>query len=251
MVSRSWLRHAIMTTTVRARPVFIAALQREIALLTKGEGWHTDNTHRAKNIHVYSHQDAIIACAGMGAHRASLAVEAALAAGPVSELISIGWAGACDDRLHVGDIIHPSIVIDAKTGERFFIAEPTTTEAPEILVTVATPAGAIEKQRLGISYYASAVDMEAAAVARIARARELPFHAIKAISDEADFELPDMQKFSTSQGQFREAAFGFHIALRPSLWLPVVTMAKSSKLAAERLGAEIESHIQQHRDRRP
>jgi adenosylhomocysteine nucleosidase len=241
-----------MTNAAKARPVFIAALQREIASFTKGQGWQEiENAGNGRDIHVYVHDDAMIACAGMGVHRASLAVAAALSVGPASELISVGWAGACDDRLHVGDVIHPSIVIDAKTGERFFIAEPTTTEAPEILVTVAAPAGAIEKQRLGISYYASAVDMEAAAVARIARARELPFHAIKAISDDADFELPDMQRFATSRGQFREAAFGFHVALRPSLWSPVMTMAKSSKLAAERLRTEIEAHIQQHWNRRP
>jgi uridine phosphorylase len=164
-----------MTNAAKARPVFIAALQREIASLTKSQGWRENKGAYGRHIHVYLHDDALIACAGMGVHRASLAVEAALSVGPASELISVGWAGACDDRLHVGDVIHPSIVIDAKTGERFFIAEPTTTETPEILVTVATPAGAIEKHRLGISYYASAVDMEAAAVARIARARELPF----------------------------------------------------------------------------
>ena len=87
------------------------------------------------------------------------------------------------------------------------------------------------------------------AVARIARAHELPFYAIKAISDDADFELPDMQRFSTSRGQLREAAFGIHAALRPSLWPPIISMAKSSKLAAERLHVAIQAHIQQHRDR--
>jgi adenosylhomocysteine nucleosidase len=232
-----------------AKPIFIAALRREIAALTKGEGWHPDGEDRGRDIHVYVHADAIVACAGMGGHRASLAVEAALAAGPASELVSVGWAGACNHLVHIGDVIHPTIVIDAKTGERFFVAEPATTEASVILVTVGAPASAIEKQRLGIHYYASAVDMEAAAVARIARAHELPFYAIKAISDDADFELPDMQRFSTSRGQLREAAFGIHAALRPSLWPPIISMAKSSKLAAERLHVAIQAHIQQHRDR--
>jgi adenosylhomocysteine nucleosidase len=231
-----------MTISSKPRPIFIAALQREIASLV--QGWRGDEELPARHIHLYWNDHAIVACAGMGAHRASLAVEAALKLGPASELISVGWAGACNHRLSVGDVIHPAIVIDAKTGERFFITEPVSTEAPEILVTVANPAGAIEKQRLSISYYASAVDMEAAAVARIARARELPFYAIKAISDGADFELPRMERFSTPNGQFREAAFGLHVAIRPKLWSPVITMAKSSRLAAERLQAEIQAHIQ-------
>jgi adenosylhomocysteine nucleosidase len=234
-----------MTTTLKPRPIFIAALQREIASLV--HGWQRDETAAARHVHVYWNDDAIVACAGMGAHRASLAVEAALKIGPATELISVGWAGACNDRFEIGDVVFPKIVIDAKTGERFFIAESATAEPPDILVTVASPAGAVEKQRLGISYYACAVDMEAAAVGRIARARELPFYAIKAISDAADFELPGMERFSTANGQFREAAFGLHVAIRPKLWSPVMTMAKSSKLAAECLRTEIQAHIQNHR----
>jgi adenosylhomocysteine nucleosidase len=107
----------------------------------------------------------------------------------------------------------------------------------------------MEKERLGISYYAVAVDMEAAAVARIARAHDIPFRAIKAISDESRFEIPDMDHFATPDGQFREAAFGLHVALHPSLWSPVRNMAKSAKLAAERLQLEIRAHIEESRKR--
>jgi adenosylhomocysteine nucleosidase len=234
--------------TLKSRPVFIAALPREIALLVAHRGWRADEKLVTRKIHLFEHEDAIVACAGMGAHRASLAVEAALALGPASELVSIGWAGSCTDWHHAGDVIRANIVVDAKTGERFFTAEKAQGKrGQEIVVTVAAPASAKEKQRLDMSYYAAAVDMEAAAVARIARARELPFYAIKAISDDAGFELPNMQRFTTSDGQFREAAFGLHVALRPNLWKSVLTLAKSSKLAAQHLCAEIEGHIQ-HRD---
>lgn len=233
----------------KPRPVFIAALPREIASVV--HGWRADETLTNRDIHLFWNDEAVVACAGMGAHRASLAVEAALGLGPAAELISVGWAGACNPRYRTGDIVRPEIVIDAKTGERFFIQEPATTEMSEIVVTVASPAGATEKQRLASSYYASAVDMEAAAVARVARARDLPFYAIKAISDEAEFELPAMQRFSTPTGQFREAAFGLHVALRPSLWSPVAILARGSKLAAARLHAEIEEHIQHHWERTP
>jgi adenosylhomocysteine nucleosidase len=183
----------------------------------------------------------------MGAARASLAIEAALALGPASELVSVGWAGACDLEFHVGDVIQPSILIDARTGERFFVVDPETTEAAKIVVSVPAPAGVTAKHRLRVSYFASAVDMEAAAVARIAQAHGLPFSAIKAISDEADFELPDMQQFSTEDGQFQESEFGLFIAFRPWMWKSVLIMARGSKLAAQRLRGEIEAHIQEHR----
>jgi adenosylhomocysteine nucleosidase len=91
--------------------------------------------------------------------------------------------------------------------------------------------------------------MEAAAVARIALARELPFRAIKTISDSGDVELPDTSGFVTPDGQFRETAFALHVALRPYLWRSVATVARGSTLAAQRLRSEIEAHIQDNRER--
>lgn len=228
------------------RPIFIAALPREVSAIVKN--WRAHPPQR--NIHLYENKDAVVAHAGMGANRARLAVEAALALGPASELISIGFAGSCHPSATVGDIFFPTITVDTKTGERFFSAELDRKLAQnepvdhQILVTVPTPAGANEKQRLGESYYARAVDMEAAAVARIARARDLPFTAIKAISDAHDFELPDLAQFSTSDGQFREAAFALHLALHPKLWKSVATLAKGSKLAANNLRHAVESQIE-------
>lgn len=236
-----------MTLDSRPRPIFIAALEREIAALV--QGWRADEKLQTNHIHLHWNDNAVVACAGMGAHRASLAVEAALQLCPATELVSVGWAGACNPQLHIGDVVHPTIVIDARTGERFFVSDPDSTEPAEVLVTVAAPASAMEKERLAISYYAVAVDMEAAAVGRLARAQNIPFRVIKSISDESHFEIPDMEQFATSDGQFREAAFGLHVALRPSLWSPVRNMAKSAKLAAERLQLEIRAHIEESRKR--
>jgi adenosylhomocysteine nucleosidase len=237
-----------MTVTSQPRPVFIAALDREIAAMVNG--WRADETLPGKGIHLYWNEHAVVACAGMGAARATLAVDAALSLGPASELISVGWAGACLHRLQIGDVLFPDVVVDVRTGERFFPAnERAQHDGLEVLATVPSPAGPAEKSRLAVSYYASAVDMEAAAVARLARARDIPFRAIKAISDTVDFELPSMDRFTTPEGQLREAAFGLHVALHPRLWNPVLTMAKSSKLAAARLRTHMEAHLAQSKTR--
>jgi len=220
------------------RPIFIAALQREVSGLVKG--WRTHSP--APGIHLYEHENAIIAHAGMGANRARLAVEAALTLGPASQLISIGFAGSCGPSAKVGDILYHTIVIDTKTGERFFSADLES--AQQILATVPAPATIQHKQYLAESYQAQAVDMEAAAVARIARARDIPFRAIKAISDAHNFELPDTSQFTTSNGQFREAAFAFHLTLHPNLWKSVATLAKGSTLAANNLRRAVEAHIE-------
>jgi len=232
------------------RPAFVAALLREIAPLVKG--WQTDSALRARGIHLYWNEQAIVVCAGMGAQRATLAAQAAFAMGAVSSLTSIGWAGACDPAFHVGHVVEASVVIDARTGERFegrsgvsrhSASGSVVFESRPIIVTVPLPSSVHEKRRLAETYSASAVEMEAAAVARFAQIHQLPFFAVKAISDEADFELPDMDGFVDAQGQFREAAFGLHVALRPWLWLRVLRMARSSKLAAENLSAALRGRI--------
>jgi adenosylhomocysteine nucleosidase len=120
--------------------------------------------------------------------------------------------------------------VDAMTGERF-----EDSQYREVLVTGGSVASVGEKRRLWESYGASAVDMEAAAVARIARGHGLGFRAIKAISDEADFELQGLEGFATKDGQFREAAFALHAAVRPWIWGGVVRLGRNSEIALKAL----------------
>jgi len=228
------------------RIVIIAALWREVApLIQRNQNhWQRDANLHPKGVAVWISTDAVVAFAGMGESRVSLAVEAAFATGPVSELISVGWAGACVPGVRVGSIARPSTVVNARTGERY----SCVTGDGSVLATVAAFAGSEEKLRLHAAYGASALEMEAATVARLAQAHELPFRAIKAISDAADFDFPAIARFHTADGQFREAAFAAYVACRPWLWKPVLQMAQSSKLAAESLCVEIDLQIQQLRN---
>jgi adenosylhomocysteine nucleosidase len=220
------------------RIAIIAAFWREVAPLIQSHrrNWQRDSKLHPHSLAVWTNTDAVIVYAGMGERCASLAVEAALATGPISEIISVGWAGACVPGARVGSIVRPSTVIDARTGERF----PCVKGDGSVLVTVAAFAGKEEKLRLHAAYNAGSVEMEAATVVRLAQAHRLPFSAIKAISDAAEFDFPEIARFHTADGQFRETAFGFYAACRPWLWRPVLHMAKGSKLAAERLCAEID-----------
>ncbi len=78
--------------------------------------------------------------------------------------------------------------------------------------------------------------MEAAAVARAAQAHNLPFIAVKAISDDVNFEIPEMSRFIRT-GQFDTTRFVLHIAVRPWLWLRVFRLARNTKIASENLCA--------------
>ena len=219
-----------------SRVAIIAALPREVAPLVKG--WKRDDALREKKIFVWESERAIVACAGMGERRVAMAVDAACARGGVTELVSVGWAGAVHGGLRAGSVHRPAMVIDAKTGQRFLCGR-----GAGILVTAMAVADVAEKQRLHAAYNADLVDMEAATVARMAEQRGLPFRAVKAVSDEFDFEMKELASFTDTEGQFREAAFGLHVALRPWLWGDVMAMASNSKKSAEALCAALRDEL--------
>ncbi len=214
----------------------IAALPREIAGLVRGLA--PDAALRRRGIWLYRLPGAVVVAAGMGASRVALGVEAALACGGVTALISAGVAGACDPGLRIGDVVRAGEVIDTRTGERF-----SNSQYRQVLVTAPEIASVAEKRRLFASYYASAVDMEAATVARIAQAHGLYFAAHKAISDVAAFELAALARFATAEGQFREAAFALYAAVRPAMWGKLIELARNSKVAIDALTGELESQI--------
>jgi adenosylhomocysteine nucleosidase len=221
-------------------PAIIAALPREVEQLVRG--WHK---HKLPGkVSVYTNDFAVVACAGMGSHRATLAIQAAMAIRPVTILLSAGLAGACDPSLRVGDIVRTGDAIDTQSGERF-----GDSHSKQILVSTPTIASIQEKQRLRESYAASAVDMEAATVARIAQAHNLPFQAIKAISDDASFELKELARFATHDGQFREAAFVAYAIARPHLWSKLIELAGNSKCALQSLTKELETELNLYRQR--
>jgi adenosylhomocysteine nucleosidase len=108
-----------------------------------------------------------------------------------------------------------------------------------VLVSFGSVASPDQKRKLRESFGAEAVDMEAAAVGRAAQAHQLQFCAIKAVSDEADFEFPSIASFVDAQGQFSEWKFGFFVGLRPWLWRQVIKLGRNSHRAARALSASL------------
>ena len=215
----------------------IVALPREAAALVSG--WQAHKQHHHRGIYMWTRADAIVVAAGMGAARAAFAVEAALAHGAVSSLISAGLAGACDPAIAVGSVIEATEVIDARSGERHTTA--SCQPQPVRLVTGNGIAGIREKARLFASYDAAACDMEAATVARLAGAHQIPFRAIKAVSDNFDFELGAMERFTTRHGHFHTRRFALHTAVRPHTWAKTMKLGRHSALALKRLTATLEA----------
>lgn len=225
----------------------IAALPRELAPLARDLS--ATRISNSDGVLVQSaalggyHGSVLLATAGMGPERVSLAVAAALAHGPIGTLLSIGFAGACDPLLNPGNIVEASVVIDSRSGERFDTDANFEISSPRILVTSPQVAGSAEKRRLRESYNAAAVDMEAATVARLARAHSIPFGALKAISDEHSVDLTHLSAFADPQGHFRTAAFALHTLLRPQQWRATATLGRNSKSAIATLTSAIHQII--------
>jgi adenosylhomocysteine nucleosidase len=178
----------------------------------------------------------IAACAGAGLDAATRAFAGIEAGGPIDLVISIGWAGALTPDVAAGSAHNCAGVIDARTGERFHC----DAGAGKLwLATNPIVADELEKRRLSTTYKAALVDMEAAAIARLAAMRSIPFYAIKGVSDLLDAKLPDFNRFIDENGQFQTPKFVLFALLRPWLWPALVKMGENSRKASQSIAERI------------
>lgn len=214
---------------------FVAALEREVSGFT--QGWsRVEREHEGRNLVFFEGEGAVLLCGGVGYEAARRAASAVIALYRPTRLQSVGFAGALEAKMRVGEIFVPAVVIDARDGSRTEIAG-----GEGALVTFMNAASAQQKRNLAQAYGARAVDMEAAAVATAAQAHGIAFAATKVISDGLEFEMPEMDRFIDAQGQFKTASFAFYAALRPWQWGRVVSLARNSRVAARCLADHLKS----------
>ncbi len=209
----------------------IAALPGELKPLTR-EWPRTDQVA----LGFVNGVECLAAAEGMGGAAAMRSFQSIRAAATdLRVLVSYGWAGALSPELEAGTVHSVGEVVDARTGERF----ATSSGAETRLVTLGHVARREEKPQLAERYAASLVDMEAATVGRLARAHGLGFLCLRGISDSAEDDLPDFNRFLTRDGQLRMAAFVLRAALRPGSWGPLAALGRNSAAAAQVLAHEL------------
>lgn len=217
---------------MKRRIAILAALPREVVPLVRN--WPTRTIVEDEGAHLWECESAVVACAGMGRKRVEHALELAEARestfdrGSFSCILSVGYAGALRPCMRTDAKYWPATVIDAQTGERFECEGGNGT-----LVTSDHVVHTAEKRRLSQQWDADLVDMEAAAVARLAQTRNLPFRTLRVISDEAADKLPDLGQFTDELGRFREASFAVYLALHPWLIPSVLRMGKRAALGSQ------------------
>lgn len=229
------------------RTGLIAALPGELKSIVRG--WKHE---RRKGVDLWHHRDEdlwVAACAGAGQQAATRAFAAVEEDAPVDLAFSLGWAGALTRDLAPGTAHNIAGVIDARTGERF----RCDAYAGDLwLVTNPRVADHSEKIRLASTYSASLVDMEAAAIARLAAMRGIPFYAIKGVSDALDAKLPDFNSFVAPDGRFQTAKFALCSLLRPWYWSSLLRMGENSRRASQSIAKSLVSfldergHVDEH-----
>jgi adenosylhomocysteine nucleosidase len=217
-----------------SRIAIIAALPGELKPLVANGSWRQSDS-RASGPNVWTGSinghDAIAVAGGIGAAAAARAVDLALSRGPADALVSYGWAGAITCAVKPPDAFAISEVVDHLAGERF----PTRNSEGLRLITLDHVAGVNEKRPLAEAHKAVLVDMEAAAVARAAASRGIPFYCFKSISDGYTDRLPNLNRFITSGGAFRTPAFVAYAAIRPLYWPGLVRLVGNGARAAANL----------------
>jgi adenosylhomocysteine nucleosidase len=219
------------------RIAIIAALRREVDPLISGPGWQQSNAVRTV-YGSYRKESVLVVCGGIGSAAARKSAEDAVRAFQPELMVSAGIVGALVPELKTGAIMMPQTVIDSGRGTRIHcepVASTPGTICEGTLVSASGIPGPEGKRLLSGQYQADVVDMEAGSVAAVAQANRIPFVAIKAISDEFDFPMPDLEPFVDEHGRFRTGRFVMHVAPRPSLWKVTARMASDSSRATQEL----------------
>jgi adenosylhomocysteine nucleosidase len=220
----------------------VAALEREVGPLVKN--WRvTSVTAQKRTIKMFENENVVVACGGIGVVNARIAADAVYrhAGSNIGLFISAGLAGALIPEFAVGEIFSPGFVVDDVDGGRI-----QTSGGEGTLVTASSIVNAVSKRRLAQKHIARAVDMEAYAVADVARVYSVPFVAVKAISDTLDFAMPPLSRFLNPEGEFNTFGFAVFAAMRPWLWSTVIQLGKNSGFATQRLCRHLQLAIEHY-----
>jgi adenosylhomocysteine nucleosidase len=189
---------------------------------------------------------AFLRLAGMGPDRAGRAADALVAEGAAA-LISWGCAGGLQESILPGTLILPDKIltsdlkplsVDISWRERLLrrlqghldIMKGPLIESPNVLRSPPEKTALFEKSG------ALAVDMESAAIARVAVAAQLPFLAVRAVSDSATLAIPPpLLNVTDVFGRVRLFQLLISLARRPHLLPSLIRLGFSFRAAQNTL----------------
>jgi adenosylhomocysteine nucleosidase len=159
---------------------------------------------------------------GPGPKLAGAALDAVEAQEKMEALISVGFCGGLDPSLQACDIFVATQVVGVAAALAPVSSLPFKTG--ELLSIDRVVSTAAEKAALAKT--ADAVEMEAGAVATHAKKYNVPFYAVRVVTDTCEESFPlDFNAMRSSDGRFSRAKI-----LAAALWSPIAVFPELMKL---------------------
>jgi adenosylhomocysteine nucleosidase len=192
---------------------------------------------------------------GAGPENARVAAETLIKRG-VSQLISWGCAAALDASLQAGDLVLAVSFVDAGQ-ERYgldnkdWVNKVETHFAKQFSIQTGSLAesqciieSSLDKAKLAILTGAIALDMESAAIAKVAKLHSLDFLAVRAIADPVTMDLPKAVSYAIDEnGEVVLSKLLFFLLLHPSDLLGLMRLGiyfYAAKNTLKRVAKEID-----------
>lgn len=187
---------------------------------------------------------------GPGANLAARATQVLLDGHQPDWILSVGFSGALQPHLKVGDLVVADAIVDREgkglkvdvrmqsaPKEGLYVGKFANVD--QIVRTIA------DKQSLAEATGAIAVDMESLAVARVCGERGIKFMAVRVISDDMSKDLPaEILSVFGNTGFLRAGAVLRALWNRPSSWSDMWQLREQSVQAAARLGLFLKNVVE-------
>jgi len=227
------------------RPGIVAALPAEAKCLA---GWPDiyDVLDAPSQIPPESSDKPLISVSGIGPEAGSDAALRLVKYGAAA-LISWGCAGSLSKNLQPGDLLIPQSIL-AENGEIFYpdtvwrkrladrFSSSLKWHEDALVESNKMVSGVEEKQAMAHTFGAMAVDMESAAIGRVAKQAGIPFMVIRAVADTADEELPPcIAETMDNKGHLQMRRLFSALARQPRLWLQLIRLSRHFHAATKTL----------------
>jgi nucleoside phosphorylase len=178
--------------------------------------------------------DVVAVANGMGGDRASAAIQAVEG---VSKVCSIGYCGALEKKLQVGDVFIGNQVTNG--AEAWTVKRPGGPAAKSGCVASLDHIVQTAREKSALrAAGSSVVEMEAAGAARAAQALKVPFYCVKVVSDLADEDFAnDFNHARLPNGKMNVGRLVMGAMLSPRRKLTeLIRLNSRTALASKQLG---------------
>ena len=197
----------------------------------------------------YLSHEIMLAITGIGIRNAEDTVKSVLDAFNADFLLSIGFAGALSEGVRIGDLVAAtSVSLVSANSIKKIVQIPDERRLRDVLGgNVGARAGSfftLEKlmEKKAVRHFVPgdaaypACEMETFPLAEIALERQMPFLAVRSITDLADEEIPpEFMELADSSGQHQSMRAAALLLRKPQLLPIAVKLAARSRKAAQAL----------------